>query len=206
MKLNFVYTSFAVLLIAIISMGNSGGRATVAGSGNTGAPGDAGSTCISCHGGSTDIEVGLDIAITDGDGNSIEKYVPGTVYNGSVTINPTMGAPAAYGFQIVAINAALNEDGESVNTFANPSANTQLATIANGRQYAEHNGPSGTDNVFTFEWTAPEANSGTVTFSSIPVATGLTSTAATEETMRLVVPSNSSNAPSPWRTLAAKPT
>lgn len=166
MKTNFLYTIFAVLIVAVIAMGSSGGRATAAGAGNTIAPGDAGSTCITCHGNNAAVEVSLDIAITDGDGNAIEKYVPGTIYNASVTINDLMGDPAAYGFQIVALNAALNEDGPGVNTFSDPAADVQLATIANGRQYAEHNGPNQTDNVFEFKWTAPEANSGTVTFYS----------------------------------------
>lgn len=166
MKINYIYTLAIVCLIAIVSMGSSGGRATAADSGNTGAPGDAGSTCITCHGNNPDIEVSLDIAITDGDNNPIDKYVPGTTYQGSVTLNVLEGNPAAHGFQIVALAGALDQDGESINTFANPSANTQITTTSAGRQYAEHNGPSENGNVFEFTWTAPEENTGPVTFYS----------------------------------------
>ena len=166
MKTNYVYTLAIVCILAIVTMGNSGGRATVANSGNTGAPGDAGATCITCHGNSSNIEVSLDIAITDGDNNPIDKYVPGTTYQGSVTLNVLAGNPAAHGFQIVALAGALNENGESINTFANPSSNTQIATVSSGRQYAEHAGPSDTSNVFRFTWTAPEESTGPVTFYS----------------------------------------
>lgn len=165
MKFKIVYPLFAAFGLALVFMGNSGGRATAANAGSTGAPGDAGSTCITCHGNSTDIEVSLDIAITDDDGNTIEKYVPGTVYNGSVSLAAVQGNPAAWGFQIVALQAGLNENGESVNTFSDPADNVQLATITSGRQYAEHNGPSAS-GTFNFKWTAPEAASGTVTFYS----------------------------------------
>lgn len=166
MKNNYLYFIATVCLIAIISLGNSGGRATIADAGNCGAPGDAATTCITCHGNNPDIEVSLDIAITDGNGTPIDKYVPGTVYQGSVTINTIMGNPAASGFQIVALAGALNEDAPSVNTFENPSANTQIVTTSSGRQYAEHNGPSENSNVFQFTWTAPEENTGPVTFYS----------------------------------------
>lgn len=165
MKLNYVYTLFAVFFVALLSLGNSGGRATSANAGSTNAPGD-GTNCITCHGNSSDIEVTLDIAMTDGDGNSIDRYVPGTVYNGVVSMEATAGTPAAWGFQIVALNAPQDQDGPSVNTFSNPASNVQIATITSGRQYAEHNGPSDTSSVFRFQWTAPEEGSGTVTFYS----------------------------------------
>ncbi|MEM6770111.1 MAG: choice-of-anchor V domain-containing protein [Bacteroidota bacterium] len=166
MKINYVYSLAFVYLLAIIFMGSSGGRATAANSGNTGAPGDAGATCITCHGNNPDIEVSLDIAITDGDGNQIDNYVPGTTYQGSVTLNVLAGNPAAHGFQIVALAGAENVDGESINTFADPADNVQITTTSSGRQYAEHNRPSDTSNVFRFTWTAPEAATGTVTFYS----------------------------------------
>ncbi len=166
MKNNYLYLIATACLVAIISLGNSGGRATTADAGNCGAPGDATTTCITCHGNNPNIEVSLDISITDGDNNPIDKYVPGTTYQGSVTLNVLQGNPAAHGFQIVALAAALNADGPSVNTFDSPSANTQITTTSSGRQYAEHNGPSSNDNVFRFTWTAPEANTGPVTFYS----------------------------------------
>lgn len=166
MKINVLYTLIAVCLFALVTTGSSGGRATAANAGNTGAPGDAGATCITCHGNNQAIEVALDISITDDDGNPIEKYVPGTIYNAAVTVDTITGVPGAYGFQIVALNAPLNQDGPGVNTFSDPAPDVRLATISNGRQYAEHNGPNRTDNVFEFRWTAPAEGSGAVTFYS----------------------------------------
>lgn len=165
MKINYVYTLAIACLVAIVSLGNSGGRAAAANSGSAGAPGDATTTCITCHGNSNEIEVRLDISLTDDDGNTITRYVPGTTYQGSVSINAIAGAPAAHGFQIVALAGALNEDGTSINTFEGLSANTQVITTTSGRQYAEHNGAS-VDSVFSFTWTAPEQSTGPVTFYS----------------------------------------
>ncbi len=162
MKLNFTYGIFFLVLLAVAFLGNSGGRATAANSGNCGAPGDAATTCITCHGNNPDIQVEVGLDFKDADGTSITNYVPGEVYDGSVTIRTLMGNPAAFGFQAVALQAALNEDGEDVAGFADPSANAQIATISSGRQYIEHNRPS-SDSVFTFKWTAPTDANGPVT-------------------------------------------
>lgn len=166
MKINSLSLVVAVLFAALIALGNSGGRATAANSGNTGAPGDAGATCITCHGNDPTIEVSLDIAITDGDGTIVDNYEPGRLYQGSVTLNVLEGNPAAHGFQIVALDGEEGENGPSINTFADPADDVQITTISSGRQYAEHNGPNQDDNVFEFTWTAPEAGTGTVTFYS----------------------------------------
>lgn len=163
MKINLQYTFVAALLVAIISFGNSGGRAAVAGQGNTGAPGDAAATCISCHGNNSSIQVRVDIALTDTEGNAIERYVPGTTYRGSVTVSALQGNPAAYGFQAVALAAANGQNGSSINTFTAPSANTQISNARNGRQYVEQN-RSSRDSIFRFEWTVPTNTSGPITF------------------------------------------
>ena len=163
MKKNLLIKFMIIAIGAFIWMSSSGGRADDANQGNTGAPGDAGTTCASsnCHG-STAILVDLDIAVIDGDGNEVTSYVENQTYTARVTINHTGGgAPAAFGFQLVSLTDSDNQD---IASFANPASNVKIATASStGRQYAEHNGPSGS-NVFEVDWTAPSTGSGQVTF------------------------------------------
>ena len=85
----------------------------------------------------------------------------GSAYKARVTVVKAAGAPAAYGFQMIALKDAGNVEHKG---FSAPGANVQLATTnSNGRQYAEHKGPSAT-NVFEMTWTAPASGSGSVTF------------------------------------------
>ncbi len=162
MKFNFTLGFFFLLFLAMAFMSSSGGRATAANSGNCGAPGDGATTCITCHGNSNAINVEIGLDFKDADGTTITNYVPGEVYDGSVTIKTLVGNPAAYGFQAVALAAALDENGDDVAGFSEPSGNAQIATVSSsGRQYVEHNGPS-RDSVFTFKWTAPVNTDGPV--------------------------------------------
>ena len=100
----------------------------------------------------TDLQVEI---LEQGTSNTITEYVAGQTYDVLVTINTAMGTPAGYGFQIVSLEAGNNTP---INTWANPANNVQLATLNNGRQYAEHNGISST-NTFSMEWTAPSSGS-----------------------------------------------
>ena len=162
MKFRFIYTFFVLGLGAVIFSANSGGRASAAGSGNTGAPGDSNATCINCHG-SGGFTVDLAITVEDGDGMAITEYIPGTTYTAKVTVTSS-GSPEGYGFQLVGLNAALDENGPDLAGFSAPASNTKLAN-ANGRQYAEHNGIS-SSNSFSVTWTAPAAGSGAISFYS----------------------------------------
>lgn len=164
MKFRIIYTFF-VLFGAFLLLSHSSGRATNFNEGNTGAPNDNATnnrTCQTCHN-SGSFTVTPELLITDQGGNEISgNYLPGETYNVKLTVNST-GSPAGYGFQLVALNAPANMDGTPVNTWALPtgSAGIQLATPANGRQYAEHDAIN-TSNEFLLEWTAP--SSGDVTF------------------------------------------
>ena len=166
MKLRIIYTLFVLLFGSFLFLNNSGGRATTASEGNTGAPNDNGNnnrTCQNCHNNGS-FAVTPTIEITDANGIAVTTdYIPGETYNVRMTVTST-DMPAGFGFQIVALNAASGVDGDPVNTWNIPtgSTNTQIATIANGRQYAEHNSASST-NEFLLEWTAP-AGGGDVTF------------------------------------------
>ncbi len=156
------YLLFAMLgLTAFLFMSSSGGRAATQNMGNTGAPGES-STCANqyCHG-NTDIQVMPVIELFDLNGNAISGNLsPQETYSVKVTVNHVGGnTPSGYGFQMV----VLDDDTEtSINTFANPSENAQVATINSGRQYAEHDGVSSI-NEFTVEWTAPSSGT-SVTF------------------------------------------
>ncbi len=163
MKLRIIYTFFSLMLGAFFLLSNSSGRASSQSEGNTGAPNDnaAGNrTCQTCHNnGSFGVTPVLEI--TNAGGTVVtDNFNPGETYNVKMTVDAT-GNPAGYGFQITSLNAADGMSGSPVNTWTNGSGNVQFATIGNGRQYAEQNGIS-SSNEFTMEWTAPA--SGTVTF------------------------------------------
>jgi len=170
MNFKNLYILLALLFSCYIFLGHSAGRADSQSWGNTGAPGDetlsngSSRTCITCHGGSA-IAVDLDIDILNTDGSPLENntYIPGSTYNMSVTISATTGNPAEYGFQMLALT---DSDEQEVNTWANPSANTEIAFASNtGRTYVEQSVPS-SSNTFTMDWTAPESGKGDVTFYS----------------------------------------
>ena len=171
MKLSTIYTLFFILLLAAVSMSNRGGRASSQNWGNTGAPGDQTlgngqpRTCQNCHNSSA-IQVALDIAITDDQDSSIamDGYVPGETYNVKVTINPEIGTPAGYGFQMLALNGEEGVDAAEVSTWSDLGSNVKSAMAAfTNRTYVEHNGMS-TSNEFLMKWTAPADLTGPVTF------------------------------------------
>lgn len=167
MKFKFTYTVFSLAFLALVFSSNSGGRASAANAGNTGAPGDEALTCVTCHGNSAAIQVTLSIDILDDTGASIvaDGYVAGETYEAKVTINVEEGTPAAYGFQLLGLNAALGQTGPVASNWSDPGANVQIASTSSGRNYAEHKGASDT-NEFSVRWTAPEKGSGDVSFYS----------------------------------------
>ncbi|MFT6166574.1 MAG: hypothetical protein ACJASF_001263 [Vicingaceae bacterium] len=146
--------SILAVVVQITLTSYSGGPAFSQNSGNTGAPGET-TTCRSCHG--TGFSTTVSMVIKDVQGNPVTSYIPGTVYDAEFTVN-AIGANR-YGFQMV----SLNSSNGPVNGFSTPAANTRLVPLGNGRQYAEHAGKS-ISNVFSTQWTAPGAGTGTVTF------------------------------------------
>lgn len=162
MKIRILYTAFAALFAAFLFLNNSGGRASVVGEGNTGAPGDNpfnNRTCQACHNSSA-IQVSLNIKAFDAEGEEVDSYEPGSLYRLRVSVEPAVGSPQAYGFQMVSL---VDQTQGSTNSWSNPGSNVKLATPNNGRQYAEHTSPSNS-NVFEVDWTAPAQGSGAVTF------------------------------------------
>ena len=143
-----------ISLLYILSVSSSNGRATTAGEGNTGAPGDNNKVCSTCHSGGI-FNPTIDIRILDEDGNMIEKYLPSTSYKVEVQIDATEGSPIGYGFQLVSLKDADNSD---VSEWSNPSSNAKVVS-AMGRNYAEHAGVSAT-NVFSMDWLSPDEGTG----------------------------------------------
>jgi hypothetical protein len=163
MKLRIIYTFFALIIGAFLFLSNAGGRASSQSEGNTGAPNDNSSgnrTCQTCHNNGSFVVTPV-LEITDAGGTVVtDNFNPGQTYNVKMIVDATSN-PAGYGFQITSLNGANGIAAAPVNTWANGSSNVQFATIGNGRQYAEQNAVS-SSNEFTMEWTAPA--SGTVTF------------------------------------------
>lgn len=165
MKFRIIYTLFALLFGGFLFLNSSSGRATSQLEGNTGAPNDnnaSNRTCQTCHNNGS-FQVTPMLEIMDSGGNIVtSNFNSGETYSVKMTVNAT-GSPAGYGFQILSLNAASGMTGTPVNTWVVPTGinNVQTATIANGRQYAEHKSIS-SSNEFLIEWTAPA--SGDVTF------------------------------------------
>ncbi len=167
MKLKFTYFFFTLSICATVflSLANSNGRAAAQNAGNTGAPGDASVTCGGCHATSSQVQVSIDMSLTDENGVAVDtEYLPGSTYDLKVMINSEMGSPSAFGFQLLALKAPLNENGDETSDYTEISANAQKSFASTpGRSYLEHKGASST-NEFSAKWTAPEVGSGPVSF------------------------------------------
>ncbi len=151
-----IYT-VSLCLIGFALMNNSGGRASSANQGNTGAPGDNSRTCANCHGNRIPVE--LSIEVFDDNDQQVNTYKPGDTYRVVVSLDSDSPAANAYGFQMTSI---IDENLEDVATWANPSNNAKIAN-ARDRQYVEHNGPS-QESTFEVEWTAPAEPQDSITF------------------------------------------
>jgi len=151
-----------VLAAGLFGLGNAGGRAFVARQGNTGAPGDNRDVCQSCHNSAT-IQVLTAIEVKNRNGDVVDSYVPGQTYDVTVKVNPQRGTPSGYGFQMVALNAPLGENGDPINSWIDSATNVKLVQLNNGRRYAEHDGVS-RSNEFKVKWVAPDQGTGPVSF------------------------------------------
>ncbi len=152
-------------LILLLAMGNKNGRASSANRGNTGAPGDELSlglpkTCANCHN-QGPITASLAISVLDANNQPVTQYQPGQQYTAQVKITATGSGLVGYGFQMIALRDAGNTDLDGFSD-QNPN-NYKIASISNGRTYAEHDNIS-VSNTFNVKWTAPVAGTGSVTF------------------------------------------
>ncbi|MEY3243553.1 MAG: hypothetical protein RIR11_4992 [Bacteroidota bacterium] len=156
----------AVLSLALL--GNKNGRAASQGKGNTGAPGDETNangtirTCANCHNaGPITATIGVTLLETDGD--IVSSYVPNTDYILRVKVNGTGSTIQGYGFQMIPLKNSDNTDVKGMSDFGGATANNyKIATIQNGRTYAEQSNISVTDT-FSVRWKSPVAGTGAIT-------------------------------------------
>jgi hypothetical protein len=163
--IRLVFILFLGVFSSLVLLGNKNGRASQAQRGNTGAPGDETQngqpkTCQACHN-QGPIQATLTITVLDSTNNAVTKYIPGKNYKARVTINATGPGLTGYGFQMIALRDSDNTDLDGFSD-VNPN-NYKIASLPNGRTYAEHNNISST-NTFDVTWTAPPSGTGSVTF------------------------------------------
>ena len=124
----------------------------------TGAPNENTCAQANCHAGN-DLNVsGGALMLT-----IPETYIPSEVY--TIVVNLSRAGQSRWGFEMTALDA----DGTRAGTFATDTAgNTQLSE-ANSKQYIKHTSAGtaqGTNDAHSweFEWTAPDADMGPITF------------------------------------------
>ena len=122
----------------------------------TGAPNE--STCMDCH-------VGNELNASDGSLMLAipETYIPNEVY--TIVVNLSREGQSRWGFEMTALDA----DGGSAGSFIVDDAGNTGIFEANSKQYIHHT-TAGTAadtndaNSWEFQWTAPDADMGPVTF------------------------------------------
>lgn len=114
----------------------------------TGSPGD-GSDCTDCHGGTATTVSGWITSNIPADG-----YTPGQVYQ--ITANNQITGSGKFGFEVSPQNVA----GDLLGTLT-AGANNHLV---GGNKYVTHTNATTSLSTWTFNWTAPVAGTGQVTF------------------------------------------
>ena len=146
---------WVLVLLFIVSTGSAFALTAGPPEEKTGAPNEA--NCTQCHTGN---------ALNDADGSLMltipETYESGEVY--TIVVKLSRAGQSKWGFEMTALDA----DGTSAGTFAaDAAANTQVSE-ANSKQYIKHTaaGTAGANDAHSweFEWTAPDADRGPVTF------------------------------------------
>lgn len=137
--------------LMLILMANKAGSA----GGLTGSPGDNGTTCTSCHGGTvTSVNGWISTNIPESGYNFGEVY--------TITLAATDPVASRFGFEITA------EDALKKKINAYNLTNTTETKLTNAGKAVTHTAagvdPIGNSKTWSFEWTAPEESTGTVTF------------------------------------------
>ncbi len=137
----------------------SGGPGTGGLGDRTGSPLSS-ATCAQCHSGGS-FNATLGVQVLDGS-TPVSSYTAGDTYTVVYTVS---GSSNGFGFQ----GGVLTSTNAAGGTFSSPSSNAQLVTIS-GRPYFEHDGGPSNTGVFQASWTAPIANTGTVSFYGVGLA------------------------------------
>lgn len=149
---------FITLGLALFLMSNKGGRTT----GTTGAPGESGSTCASCHNGGN-FTADIDVSLANANGNLVTDYIAGQEYDLTVTLAGT-GA-VGYGFQLVPLTESNDEMAGSWSNLGDKvREQADLSRTYIVQSDRKENG------IFTAKWTAPVEGSGSVNFYATGIA------------------------------------
>ena len=120
----------------------------------TGAPNEANCAMSGCHAGNELNATGGSLMLT-----IPETYMPNEVY--TIIVDLARAGQSRWGFEMTALDA----DGAKAGTFELvDDANTQLSTTANDKQYVKHTTAGTAQAKWTIQWTAPDADIGSITF------------------------------------------
>ncbi|MEL6922584.1 MAG: choice-of-anchor V domain-containing protein [Bacteroidota bacterium] len=161
MKINTLYLLFFLAFASFVLTSRSGGPAAVLPADRTGSPFGSG-TCQGCHSAGA-FNPMISILLLDGT-DTITAYEPNKTYTLQV-INTAEAGAAGYGMQAVAVSG---DDNVNSGNFGTPENGTQITSLG-GRDYFEHN-TLNSDSLFQIEWTAPDINTGDVTFYAASIA------------------------------------
>lgn len=147
----------AAALITLNS--NSSGPANNNNGNVTGGPGASGN-CSSCHSGATGTTMNISLRKKSDNSPVTSQYAPGAKYIVKVSGNhPSL---TAFGFQMMAVESGNTQAG----AFSNFGSNYH-SKIENGVTLVEHHhtlNKTGSEFAAEFDWTAPAAGTGNVTF------------------------------------------
>jgi hypothetical protein len=158
-KFSLFLTIIALPILVILTAYKSGSPG-----GYSSSPGDSGSSCTSCHSGTSQSVSGwisTNIPVTG--------YTAGEIYN--ITITATNASAARFGFELTA------EDANNKKNATFTITNTSETKLTNANRAVTHTTagttPSGNTKSWNFEWTAPQESTGVITFyASVNAANG----------------------------------
>ncbi|MEI6060401.1 MAG: choice-of-anchor V domain-containing protein [Bacteroidota bacterium] len=142
--LPWISSLFAILLFSGYTMMYPNGAPAAV----TGSPGD-GSNCTSCHGGTATTTASLITSNIPAGG-----YTAGQTYQ--ITATNTLTGSGKYGFEVSPQNAS----GTQLGTLVAGSG----SKLVGGTKYVTHSNATSSLSTWTFNWVAPAAGTGAVTF------------------------------------------
>jgi len=150
-------STVGIIIFSTSAYTNNNGRA-----GNTGSPGE--NACNQCHNSNALNSGGGSVSISSPNMPNW-NYFPGTTYTINVKVKKAGIGKFGFGFEALLPSGA---NGGIIQTVNSPNAKTLASTVlGNSRTNAVHAQPNhfGTDSlVFSFEWIAPAAGTGSITF------------------------------------------
>lgn len=163
MKKSVLICSFLLGGLYLTLSSNSAGPASAGNGIRNGGPNATG-TCASCHsGGSGSTTITIDLKEKASGAAADGRYKPGVVY--TVTLSGNNPNLAFFGFQLTAARSNSQQAG----SFGNLGADKHISNLS-GLQVVEHStslAKTGGQYQASFDWTAPAAGNGTVTFYGI---------------------------------------